>query len=338
MHSAKEGDVKVHIHGEDLSIHFTESGPKDKPVLVCFHGNSGSSRDFYTPLDKLSSKYRVIAFDLPGHGKSTAVTKEENKEKIYSFPGYADVMAKAIKALNIDSYYVLGVSLGGHNALSLLAKKDDSKAEADVRETASKIKGVIITGTPPLDFSLTKQEEVMGQFMKGFRQDFIAKLSQEIREEMQQLGIPHLGALLSYEKDLNDDSPQSNRLAELFVLLQGIELTSENRFMVDMAKAAKGEARKYMIGSMLKGGIDNQRKTVEEATVPLKIIAGIQDRGISLEYLETLQLSSTGQLKKLEGEHGVFLQDNFNQEVDKFITEVIASKYVGQKPSPSIKR
>lgn len=97
------------LFGERLNIAFTESGPKDAPVLVCLHGNSGSSKDFYTQFDSLGSKYKVIAFDLPGHGKSSTVSINENKDKIYPFPGYATTIAKAIKALNLNEIYLLGV-------------------------------------------------------------------------------------------------------------------------------------------------------------------------------------------------------------------------------------
>lgn len=315
----REGFVRIDIFGEKLDIHFAESGYSNGTALVCLHGNSGSCKDFYTQFDALSNQYRVIAFDLPGHGKSASVINSENKEKIYSFTGYASAMAKAIKALDLNNFFVLGVSLGGHNALSFLAMQNSFNADPEVKEIANKIKGVILSGTPPLDLSLTNEGSIMGEFMKGFKGDFMEKLPENIRTEMQQLGIPHLGALLSLEKNLNDGSQESNRLAELFVILQGIALSPQNQFMIEAVKNTCGEARKYMMSNMLKGGIDNQKATVEGTNTPLLIIAGEEDRGISLNYLKTLNLSSVGQLKTLPGQHGVFLDGSFSKEVENFL-------------------
>ncbi|MES2961814.1 MAG: alpha/beta hydrolase [Pseudomonadota bacterium] len=323
----REGNVKVSIPSEELDIHFIDyNSSPDKPVLVCFHGNSGSANDFYQQFSSLGEKYRIVAFDLPGHGSSSAVMIEENKKKIYSFPGYADIMAKSIKALGIEDFFVLGVSLGGHNALSLLAEKNKTDADPEVREVVNNIRGLIITGTPPLDLSLTTSEEIFAQFNQGFRQNFMEQLSPEIKKEMQDLGLPYLAALLGYEKNLNDGTAQSNRIAELFVSLQDIDLREKNNFMVNMVKQTKGEARKHMIDNMVAGNIDNQRKTVEKTNIPLLIIAGTEDKGISVEYLRTLALPSNAQLKEIPGGHGVFLLPNFSQEIDNFIDYNVANK------------
>jgi len=318
-----EGFVKIDVFGEKLDIHFEDTATPNVPALICLHGNSGSCKDFYKVFHLLGNKYRIIAFDLPGHGKSTSVINNDSKEKIYSFPGYASAMAKAIKALKIDNFFVLGVSLGGHNALSLLAMQNSENVDPEFKEISNKIKGAIITGTPPLDLSHTNQEAIMGKFMKGFKNDFMEQLPKDLKTEMQQMGIAHLGALLSHEKNLNDGSKESHRLAEFFVLVQGIELTDENQFMVEMVKNTCGEARKYMIGNMLKGGIDNQKSTVEETKTPLLIIAGQDDRGISLDYIKTLNLSPVGQLKILPGQHGIFVDNSFSEAVGEFLSTQI---------------
>lgn len=317
----KEGFVSIEIFGEKLDISFAECGSVDSPALVCLHGNSGSSQDFYKQFKSLSNQYRVIAFDLPGHGKSSCVANDENKEKIYSFPGYAQVIAKAIKAFGLNDIFVLGFSLGGHNALSFLAKQNDWN-DPEIKEIADKIKAMIIIGTPPLDLSLIKEEELIGEFVKGFRNDFIDKLSSSVKIELEELGICNLIALISFDKNLNDGFQKSNRLAEFFITLLGIELNVENQFMVEAVKNTCGEARKYMIANMLKGGIDNQRATVEEAKIPLLITAGEGDRGIDLAYLKTLNLPPAAQLKILPGGHAIFLDNGFNDEIISFLNSI----------------
>lgn len=318
----REGFVKIEIFGENLAIHFAEIGPSDGPALVCLHKNSGNCKDFYTQFHALGDQYRVIAFDLPGHGQSTPVISNENKAKIYSFPGYASAMAKAIKAMNLNNFFVLGISLGGHNALSFLAMQNSPNADPEVKEIANKIKGVILSGTPPLDLSLTDEASIMGEFTKGFNCDFMEKLPQNIRNEMHELGISHLSALIGLEKNLNDGSQESNRLAEFFIIVPGIDLSPETQFMVEAVKNTRGEARKHMMNNMLKGSIDNQRATVEGTHTPLLIIAGADDIGINLNYLKTLNLSSVGRLKILPGQHGVFLENSFNEEVKNFLVAI----------------
>ena len=56
-----------------LRVHYIESGRG--PAVVMIHGNAGSIEDFeFGVIQRLSSNYRVIAVDRPGHGKSDRPT------------------------------------------------------------------------------------------------------------------------------------------------------------------------------------------------------------------------------------------------------------------------
>jgi pimeloyl-ACP methyl ester carboxylesterase len=63
--SIKENFVTV----EKLRVRYIERG--HGPTVVMIHGNAGSLEDFeFGAIDALSSNYRVLAIDRPGHGKS----------------------------------------------------------------------------------------------------------------------------------------------------------------------------------------------------------------------------------------------------------------------------
>src|SRR5215470_7200826 len=62
---SKENFVTI----DRLRVRYIESGKG--PAVVMIHGNAGSIEDFeFGVIQTLSSNYRVIAIDRPGHGKS----------------------------------------------------------------------------------------------------------------------------------------------------------------------------------------------------------------------------------------------------------------------------
>lgn len=124
----------------NLDIHFTNSytGNESNPETILFiHGNSLSSEYFTKQLgSNLNKSFRLIAIDLPGHGKSA-------KSEEYSFPLLVETVHEFIKKEITSNLFIVGHSLGGHIASSLLNKVNCS--------------GIFIFGAPPIstpsDFS-----------------------------------------------------------------------------------------------------------------------------------------------------------------------------------------
>jgi pimeloyl-ACP methyl ester carboxylesterase len=81
-------------------------------VLLLVHGLSGSSSSWAEVMPKLSSKYRVIAIDLLGHGRSDKPRGE------YSPAVFARLLRDLLDALGIDKVTVVGHSLGGGVAMT----------------------------------------------------------------------------------------------------------------------------------------------------------------------------------------------------------------------------
>ena len=116
------------------SIVVEEAGHGDLPVLL-IHGNSLSREVFRKQLGgALSSKYRLVAFDLPGHGDSGDAL---NASRTYTRPGLADAAIEVLDLLGLREVVVVGWSLGGHIALEMASQ-------------FSGIKGLLISGAPPV--------------------------------------------------------------------------------------------------------------------------------------------------------------------------------------------
>jgi pimeloyl-ACP methyl ester carboxylesterase len=93
-------------------IHYTDIG--EGQVVVLIHGYLETSEVLSSFTNKLSEKFRVIAVDLPGHGKS------ENTEKVLTMELMASVIAKLVQNLNIKKIFLTGHSLGGYVTLAFV--------------------------------------------------------------------------------------------------------------------------------------------------------------------------------------------------------------------------
>ncbi|KAF2488399.1 alpha/beta-hydrolase, partial [Lophium mytilinum] len=115
------------------------------PTLLLIHGNSTSSQIFRPVFDapQITTRYRVIALDLPGHGASS---NAEDPDTSYTQAAYAAAATQLLQYLRISYVVVLGWSLGGHVAIEMMPLLAPSST-ATTPETT--LLGIMITGTPP---------------------------------------------------------------------------------------------------------------------------------------------------------------------------------------------
>lgn len=84
------------------------------PSLVLLHGGFGlDSRQWRRQLDALSDEFTVVAWDMPGCGRSS------DPPETFRLPDYADCLAGFIDGLGLERPHVLGLSFGGGLALEL---------------------------------------------------------------------------------------------------------------------------------------------------------------------------------------------------------------------------
>ena len=92
------------------------------PDLVLIHGASGNLRDFdFGFIDRLSDRYRVIAFDRPGlgySGRSELVYDSAFTARAETLAEQATLLQAAAAQLGADKPLVMGQSYGGSVALA----------------------------------------------------------------------------------------------------------------------------------------------------------------------------------------------------------------------------
>lgn len=112
--------LKKHtIQTSHAEIAVTETSGTGMPVVL-IHGNSCSKEVFTGLLESAAGEtYRMIAFDLPGHGASSDA---KDPERTYSMSGLADMTMEVLQGLGVERAVVYGWSLGGHIALELVPR------------------------------------------------------------------------------------------------------------------------------------------------------------------------------------------------------------------------
>jgi 3-oxoadipate enol-lactonase len=99
------------VHVNDIDVHYELQG-EGQPLLF-IHGLGSSTRDWESQVPIFARAYRVITFDLRGHGQSG---KPPGPYSMQMFA--ADTIALA-RALGVDQAHVVGVSLGGGIAMQI---------------------------------------------------------------------------------------------------------------------------------------------------------------------------------------------------------------------------
>ena len=99
------------IQSNGITLYYEIHG-EGQPLLF-IHGLGSSTRDWEYQVLEFSKSYKVITFDLRGHGQS------DKPAGPYSIAMFAADTVGLLKALGIESPHVVGLSLGGSVAFQL---------------------------------------------------------------------------------------------------------------------------------------------------------------------------------------------------------------------------
>ncbi|MEE8057395.1 MAG: alpha/beta hydrolase [Pseudomonadales bacterium] len=102
---------------DDIDLYYEIVG--DGEPLLFIHGLGSSCRDWEQQVSFFANRYKVIVFDVRGHGKSNKPPGP------YSIPLFATDTVKMLKALGISSAHIVGISMGGMIAFQLAVSQPE---------------------------------------------------------------------------------------------------------------------------------------------------------------------------------------------------------------------
>src|SRR5262245_37670409 len=114
--------LKLTIEGVAHRIYFEEAG--DGIPLLCLHTAGADSRQFRHLLNDtaVTSRYRVIAFDMPSHGRSNPPDGWWLRKYRLQTKEYLAVIRAVWKSLELVRPVVIGCSMGGAIVLKVAAE------------------------------------------------------------------------------------------------------------------------------------------------------------------------------------------------------------------------
>jgi pimeloyl-ACP methyl ester carboxylesterase len=111
------------VRVDGLNLFYRESGNIDAPVVLLLHGFPSSSFQYRNLIPLLSSKYRVLAPDLPGFGFTEV---PESRKYEYTFENIATTVEAFLDSLTIRKFSVYIFDYGAPTALRIALHRPDA--------------------------------------------------------------------------------------------------------------------------------------------------------------------------------------------------------------------
>jgi len=99
------------VETRGLWFHVLEWGQPDAPPMVLLHGLTGHAHTWDHVAAPLSDYYRLLVPDQRGHGDTQHATT-------YSTQDFVDDVEALRQAWRLDRFVLMGLSMGGHNAMA----------------------------------------------------------------------------------------------------------------------------------------------------------------------------------------------------------------------------
>ena len=152
-----------HILIDNTRIYYEEYG--SGTTLLLLHGGTSSISTFSGVIPVLSSHFKIIAIDSPGHGRS------EQADSL-SYQLMANYVSQLIDIMDFDSVYIIGHSDGGNTALLLAHDRPD------------KVKRIIVSGANSNIHGITKEalnlfESLDPQYVESQMQDWLTNYKEK---------------------------------------------------------------------------------------------------------------------------------------------------------------
>jgi len=86
---------------DGFSVFYREAGAADAPTLLLLHGYPSASHQFRELIPLLADRFRIVAPDLPGFGKSDMPSRDAFS---YTFEHLTDVIDRFTEVLGLESF------------------------------------------------------------------------------------------------------------------------------------------------------------------------------------------------------------------------------------------
>src|SRR5438445_8269109 len=105
-------DELIEMRG--LRFHYRDWPSKSDgaPELVLLHGFTGHARSWDSFAEAMTDRYHVLALDQRGHGESGWAPADR-----YATADMADDLEAFVRALGLNAFVLLGLSMGGMVAM-----------------------------------------------------------------------------------------------------------------------------------------------------------------------------------------------------------------------------
>lgn len=109
------------LGGRDCRIYVEEAG--QGIPLLCLHTAGADSRQYRHLMADLAvtDHFRVIAFDMPWHGKSFPPDSYQDEDYRLTTEGYTEAILTVAEALELEQPVLMGCSMGGRIVLNIAA-------------------------------------------------------------------------------------------------------------------------------------------------------------------------------------------------------------------------
>ena len=108
------------LKGDPKLVYYDSGGgAAGEPPIVLLHGATFRAEDWENVFPRLATRYRVIAYDARGHGKS-------GRAEDYAIGALADDLLRVIDGIAASPAIVIGHSMGGSTAIVAAAKRPEA--------------------------------------------------------------------------------------------------------------------------------------------------------------------------------------------------------------------
>jgi pimeloyl-ACP methyl ester carboxylesterase len=163
------GRIVALAHGEKLQVR--DEGPRKAPTIVLLHGFGGSLHWWDGVAPELAGSYRVVRFDLLGHGGSAKPSAG------YTMEHQAQLIDEALAQLGIRRALIVGHSMGGVVATALSVRDRPLVAglvliDSPVNSHTGELPFIARIGFVPVLGPLSRTLATNGMVQQGLRDAF----------------------------------------------------------------------------------------------------------------------------------------------------------------------